>query len=84
MCLPKKPSGVDEDGHTYFDPSATRPLSLVNTDNRLLAAAARYKWEHMLGSRVHPAQRGFIKGRSILQNLIDIDEASMTVSLTTD
>ena len=33
-CLPKKPTGNDPTEGDYFSPSATRPLSLVNTDNR--------------------------------------------------
>ena len=32
-CLPNKPSGTDQVAGDYFLPSATRPLSLVNTDN---------------------------------------------------
>ena len=50
----------------YYDAEATRPLSLVNTDNRLVAAAAKRRWEHVLGEYVHARQRGFLRLRSIL------------------
>ena len=49
MCLlPKKASGHDETHGTYFHPGDTRPLSISNTDNRLLASAARIAWEPIL------------------------------------
>ncbi|CAK0871611.1 unnamed protein product [Prorocentrum cordatum] len=42
-CLPKKRSGVDEDVGDNYLASATRPLTIGNTDNRLLANAARLR-----------------------------------------
>ena len=46
-----------------------------------MAAAAKRRWERTLATYVHPSQRGFLAGRSILQNVVDVDEAAMTVSL---
>jgi hypothetical protein len=66
------------DFHTV---EATRPLAIVNTDNRLLASAGRIRWEDIFNDFVSPAQRGFLPGRSMLSNVIDIDEEAMTVSL---
>ena len=66
----------------YYSPSDTRPLSIVNTDNRIIASAMRLTWEPIFNNWVSKVQRGFLKGRSMLANIIDIDEASMTVSLT--
>ena len=40
-CLPKKASRVDEKYGEVYEPSKTRPLSIVNTDNRLIANAYR-------------------------------------------
>jgi len=82
LCLlPKKPTGVDESFGTYYHPKDTRPLSISNVDNRLLASAARLAWEPVLERWVSKFQRGFLKGRSMLHNVIDVDTASMTVSL---
>ena len=57
MCgLPKKATGVHETHGDYYEASATRPLSIVNTDNRLLASAARTRWEPIFNawvSQVH-------------------------------
>ena len=68
-------------GWEYFAPEATRPLALVNCDNRIVAAAAKRRWERTFAAYVHPSQRGFLPGRSILQNVIDVDDAAMTISL---
>ena len=85
LCLlPKKPTGVDETLGTYFHPKDTRPLSISNVDNRLLASAARVAWEPILERWVSKCQRGFLKGRVMLQNVIDVDWVAMTVSLKSE
>jgi hypothetical protein len=80
-CLPKKKTGVDDELGDYYSGNATRPLSLVNTDNRLLANAARNRWEPIFNLWVSDMQQGFLKGRSMLSNVIDVDYESMKVSL---
>ena len=62
-------------------PKDTRPLNVSNVDNRLLASAARLAWEPILERWVSKFQRGFLKGRVMLQNVIDIDWQAMIVSL---
>jgi len=61
-----------------------RPLNVSNVDNRLLASAARIAWEPLLEEWVSPNQRGFLKGRQMLHNLIEVDWGAMTVSLKRD
>jgi len=80
-CLPKKATGVHEIHGEFYGAGDTRPLAIVNTDNRLIASAMRLAWEPLLNSWISKAQRGFLKGRSILMNILDIDEKAMTVSL---
>ena len=48
ICLGKKPHSEHPDYGQVFRPGSTRPLSIVNTDNRLLANAARLRWERLL------------------------------------
>ena len=84
VCLPKKPAGTLEEVGDYFTPEGNRPLSIVNTDNRIIANAARLKWEPILGAWSSKMQQGFIKGRSIIANLIDVDTEAMTISLKSD
>ena len=82
VCLPKKASGVDEHGLEYYAPEDTRPLTLVNCDNRIIANATRLQWEVHLQPWVLQHQQGFLRGRSILANLIDVDTAMMETALT--
>ena len=75
LFLPKKASGTTPTGEGYYEAANVRPLNVTNTDNRLLANAVRYVIEPFVGQRVTTLQRGFIGGRSMLANLVDIDEA---------
>ena len=74
ICLPKTDDGV-------LDPSATRPLSIVDSINRILASVFRVTLERVASDRITSCQRGFIKGRNILQNIVDIDFAAQKVSI---
>ena len=80
-CLPKKAAGPHETMGEVYGPGDTRPLAIVNTDNRLIASAMRNAWEPLFNKWVSMGQRGFLKGRSMLMNVLDIDEAAMTISL---
>ena len=80
-CLPKKPSGSDGEQGVYYKPGDTRPLNISNVDNRIIASAARLAWEPILEAWVSKMQRGFLKGREMLHNIIDVDWAAMKVSL---
>jgi hypothetical protein len=83
-CLPKKEAGTDPELGAYYSGENTRPLALVNTDNRLIASSARLAWEPCLESYICKNQQGFLKGRNMLSNVIDIDYHAMTVSLKCD
>ena len=80
-CLPKKPCGADPEQGEFYRGEDTRPLALVNTDNRIIASAARIAWEPLLSKYISTAQQGFLKGRQMINNIIEVDYDSMTVSL---
>jgi len=80
-CLPKKPHGCLPEGGEYYRGEDTRPLSLVNVDNRIIANAARLTWEPILDKYISKQQQGFIKGRKIINNILDVDYNAMTCSL---
>ena len=80
-CLPKKPYGTDPEQGEFYRGEDTRPLALVNTDNRIIASAARVAWEPLLSKYISNAQQGFLKGRQMINNIIEVDYDSMTVSL---
>ena len=60
-CLPKKPSGRDSSDNDYFDAECTRPLSVVNTDNRIVASAYKQMLEPIANSWVSSMQQGFLE-----------------------
>ena len=70
-CLPKKkPTGTDHTMGPYYAAEDTRPLSIVNTDNRLIANAHRIRWEPTFARWVSRAQQGFIKADRCSQILL--------------
>ena len=83
-CLPKKASGNDQEHGDFYEAGNTRPLALVNLDNRILASAARIAWEPILEGWVSGMQRGFLTGRVMLHNVLEVDYESMCVSLKCD
>ena len=60
-CLGKKAAFTQDGIGAVFLPSSTRPLSVVNADNRLVAAAFRIRISGKVEPWVSPQQRGFSK-----------------------
>lgn len=75
VLLPRAPTGIDPLAVDYFHLGDTRPLAIVNTDNRLLAGALRRALEPFLAPWVSQEQRGFLPHRSTLANVVDVEEA---------
>ena len=84
VFIPKKATGTDPLLGDYFSPGDVRPLLIVNTDNRLIANAMRIQWEPALDEWISPMQQGFLPGRSMASNVIDIETQAQTLSLTCD
>ena len=55
---------------------------IVNTDNRIIASAMRLMLEPALAPRITGDQRGFLHGRSMLANVIDVEEAMCVDALS--
>jgi flagellar motor switch protein FliG len=51
-----------------------RPLNITNSDNRIICSAVRLHIEPIISPGISPVQRGFIKGRLMLSNLVDVDD----------
>ena len=64
-----------------FDVELTRPLSLVDVANRLIAMAIKRRWERRMSRWVSKFQRGFLPGRSMLANVIELESASLNASM---
>ena len=61
FCLPKKPSGQDPVHGDFYAPQNTRPLSLVDTVNRLIANSYRKFLEPLTNQLVSDAKANLIK-----------------------
>lgn len=57
------------------EPSRYRPLTLSNTAHKLLAKAPNSALEAYCAEAVHPAQRGFVIGRSMALNIVEAEAA---------
>ena len=55
-------------------PSDTRPISVTNTDNRILAKATVAAITPALLFILHPSQKGFVKGRHFEEHIRDLNE----------
>ena len=58
-----------------YTPDDTRPLSVTNTDNRILAKILAFVMVPACQSILHPAQKGFIPGRDGADHIIKLNEA---------
>eukprot|EP00959_Pyramimonas_sp_CCMP1952_P238891 4992067-Pyramimonas_sp.AAC.1 len=61
-----------------------RPLNITNTDNRVLCSAVRMHIEPQISPGASEEQRGFLRGRSMLANVLDIEEAMIENAFTQD
>ena len=80
-CIPKTTDERTSDGQPIHSAVGTRPLSIVDAANRIVAAILNASLERCVAQRISAMQRGFIPGRQMLMNIIDIDTAAQIISL---
>jgi hypothetical protein len=73
LLLPKGEVAADS-FHTARTPETTRPLNLSNTIAKLVAAAINRSLAALASSTVVDQQRGFVKARCMVDNVIEIDD----------
>ena len=83
VFIPKKTAHM-LNGVGFHKPGEVRPLSIVNTDNRLMANAMRLRIEPLLAKAISPMQRGFLPGRSMLHNVVEVDGEMRAASLRSE
>ncbi|CAK0890248.1 unnamed protein product, partial [Prorocentrum cordatum] len=76
-CIPKKAGDMDPVLGAVHQAGNTRPLCLVDVSNRLLASAYKRRWEQGLGPWVSEPQRGFLPGRSMMLNVIELEAGAL-------
>lgn len=80
-CIPKKADFNIPDVGDVYSCGSTRPISVVNTDNRILANAINVCFSKAAAKWVSPYQRGFVNGRYMLQNVLEIDFHSLRITM---
>ena len=76
VFLPKDVPELDQsdsEGGIHRNPVDTRPLSLKNTDVKLCTGTVNFKLKPCVTRLAHAAQRGFIAGRQLISNVVDLD-----------
>ena len=71
-----------DNGIEYFGAEDTRPLAIVNTDNRLIANAYRLRLEPIVERVISKKQQRFPPGRSMISNVLDIEHSMACNSWT--
>ena len=69
-----------KNGETGFA-SEVRPINITNGENRSMTNAVRYFFEEAMNKWVSQAQRGFLPGRDMLHNIVEIDTNMKTESM---
>ena len=80
LALIPKGSHEEDKRLTARAPGETRPLSLSNSDGKILANALKNAMEDAIGRWAFEAQRGFIRGRKMLQNIMDVETRAMEMA----
>jgi len=63
------------------EPLQTRPLSLKNSDNKLIVSSNVKSLEPQYQLITHKTQNGFVAGRNFLNNILDLDSAARIFSM---
>ncbi len=64
---------VGDRGVVARTPASTRPISLSNTASKFIALAVNRPLAQVALATVHPRQRGFVGGRSLTDNVVEIE-----------
>eukprot|EP00959_Pyramimonas_sp_CCMP1952_P452016 9463974-Pyramimonas_sp.AAC.1 len=80
ICLPKCSGTLTSTGEDFYDPCNTRPLSIVDASNRILASIFRVALERSAAPWVSAPQKGFLQGRHMIRNVLDVDFVAHNIS----
>jgi len=67
---------TENEVETIRDTECTRPLGLKNTDNKVIISATIASFRKDMRRSTHASQRGFVPGRLLVQNVLDLDAAA--------
>jgi hypothetical protein len=78
VFLPKGTDPNDSGTSAAREPGATRPLTLSNTDSKVFSRVLSFKMAGFATMVVHEAQRGFVRGRYITDNVLEIEGIALS------
>ena len=70
--IPKKPDANDG-AEVVRKPAETRSIGLKDTDNKIIGAVVNRCLRRHAAKHLSEVQRGFVAGRNLLDNVVDID-----------
>ena len=72
------PKGKREEDHVDVVRKAaeTRPLSLKNSDNKIICGTINWTVRSAISSRLCSIQRGFKRGAQLIENILDVDTSA--------
>ena len=73
MVFAPKGEREGDESAMYREAIDTRPLSLKSSDNKLVCGVMNFKCRGPLARGACPLQRGFVPGRQLLANVVDLD-----------
>jgi len=82
FCIPKKAVRQDENIGPVYTAEGTRPISVADFSNRIIAAAFKHRWEPIMSRWISAEQRGFIPGRSMLDNVVELEHRMMEEAIS--
>lgn len=84
MDLPPKKLCPNDPKHMQVTrkPKETRPLTLNNTYNKYICGATAMAMSPILEQSTQASQNGFVRGRQLLQNPVDLDLEARVAALS--
>ena len=72
----------DDFGDHTMKPGEVRPLSLGNTDAKVIASALNFGMSNIAQQIVHESQTGFLLGRSMSENILRVEAEALRHTVT--
>ncbi len=74
--FPPKGDSPNDVNEIVRSPMDTRPLSLKNEDNKIIASVVNDLLKKCIATRAGRLQRGFVPGRQLIENVVGLDTAA--------
>ena len=73
VCIGESSNESTAAGDPIYTAENTRPISIVDASNRLIASIFRIVLERCVAHKISQMQRGFLPNRPMLRNILEVD-----------